>query len=109
MHSLVQTSSVWHSKQKITRLQTDCSWSTNKLEWAAQGDATETPESQPEAGPYWSLMFEVSESKQKAVNNDVADFAGGKWSGVVKECMLGALATKLIQKDDQIVSLYHRC
>jgi len=73
-----------------------------------QGDGTEAEHSQPEGGPYWSLMFEVSESEVKAVNNTVEDFAGGRWSGVVRECVEGALNTKLIQKDTEIVSLYHR-
>ena len=53
-------------------------------------------------------MFEVSESELKPVNNDTERFAGGSWAGVVRECVLGALATKLISSDDQIVSLYHR-
>lgn len=54
-------------------------------------------------------MFEVSESELKPVNNAVEAFAGGEWAGVVRECVLGALATTLISADDQIVSLYHRC
>ena len=53
-------------------------------------------------------MFEVSESELKAVNNKVESFAGGRWAGIVRECVQGALNTKLIQKDSQIVSLYHR-
>jgi len=73
-----------------------------------QGDGTEAEHGQPEGGPYWSLMFEVSESELKAVNNTVEDFAGGRWSGVVRECVEGALNTKLIQENTQIVSLYHR-
>lgn len=73
-----------------------------------QGDGTETPGANPEEGPYWSLMFEVSESELKPVNNDSERFAGGTWAGVVRECVLGALATKLISSDDRIVSLYHR-
>lgn len=44
----------------------------------------------------------------KAVNNKVESFAGGAWAGIVRECVEGALATNLITKDDQIVSLYHR-
>ena len=35
--------------------------------------------------------------------------AGGTWPGIVKECILGALATQLIAADSQIVSIYHRC
>ena len=73
-----------------------------------QGDGTETGHSRPQEGPYWSLMFEVSESELKAVNNEVESFAGGRWAGIVRECVQGALNTKLIQIDSQIVSLYHR-
>ena len=54
-------------------------------------------------------MFEVSESHLKAVNNEVEDFASGRWAGVVRECVQGALNTRLIERDTQIVSLYHRC
>jgi hypothetical protein len=54
-------------------------------------------------------MFEVSESELKPVNNATESFAGGSWAGVVRECVEGALATKLISAEDQIVSLYHRC
>lgn len=53
-------------------------------------------------------MFEVSESELKPVNNATMSFAGGSWAGVVRECVAGALATKLISAEDQIVSLYHR-
>ncbi len=73
-----------------------------------QGDGSEAPHCLPEAGPYWSLMFEVSESVLKSVNNEVEDFAGGRWVGVVRECVQGALNTQLIEKDTHIVSLYHR-
>ena len=44
----------------------------------AQGDATATPESSPEEGPYWSLMFEVSESELKPVNNEPESLAGAR-------------------------------
>lgn len=45
----------------------------------------------------------------KAVNNEVEDFAGGRWAGIVRECVQGALNTHLTAEEDQIVSLYHRC
>ena len=41
-----------------------------------QGDATATPGARAEEGPYWSLMFEVSESELKPVNNASEDLAG---------------------------------
>jgi protoporphyrinogen oxidase len=55
------------------------------------GDAT--------AGPYWSLMFEVSESKgYKPVNMDT----------IVEETIQGAINTGMLGSDAEIVSLYHR-
>ncbi|BDA50044.1 hypothetical protein COCOBI_15-1720 [Coccomyxa sp. Obi] len=86
----------------------NCPAPNARLPTLCLGDGTETPGAEPEDGPYWSLMFEVSESELKPVNNDIEHFAGGSWAGVVHECVLGALATKLISSDDQIVSLYHR-
>ena len=73
-----------------------------------QGDASEAKGSQPEAGPYWSLMFEVSESTEKPVNQSSVPLGGGEWPEVVRECVIGALNTKMISQQDQIVSLYHR-
>ncbi len=73
-----------------------------------QGDGSETPDSKEEAGPYWSLMFEVSESYMKPVNRESGKFAGGTWDGLVKETIQGALNTKLISGSDEIVSIYHR-
>ncbi len=50
-------------------------------------------------GPYWSLMFEVSESKEfKPVNYDT----------IVEETIQGALNTKMISSRDEIVSIYYR-
>ena len=82
------------------------------LSWSfflAQGDASEPKDSTAEEGPYWSLMFEVSESDEKAVNMEQTSLAGGKWAGLVKESIIGALNTKMISAEDQIVSIYHRC
>ena len=73
-----------------------------------QGNGSQPLHSKPEPGPYWSLMFEVSESELKPVNNVMEDFAGGRWAGVVRECIKGALNTQLITGDTHIVSLYHR-
>ena len=49
-------------------------------------------------GPYWSLMFEVSESVHKAVNI----------ATVVEDTIRGAINTRLVQPSDEIVSIYHR-
>lgn len=49
-------------------------------------------------GPYWSLMFEVSESREKPVNSRT----------IVDEVIDGAMNTKLIDPDDEIVSIWHK-
>ncbi|KAK9835546.1 hypothetical protein WJX74_002701 [Apatococcus lobatus] len=79
-----------------------------KMRTVCLGDGSETPDSKEESGPYWSLMFEVSESYCKPVNRESGKFAGGTWDGLVKETIQGALNTKLISGSDQIVSIYHR-
>ena len=56
-------------------------------------------EKAPSAGPYWSLMFEVSESaKYKPVDLKT----------IVEETIQGAINTQMIQSTDEIVSIYHR-
>eukprot|EP01038_Epipyxis_sp_PR26KG_P010739 gene10739-14424_t len=51
------------------------------------------------AGPFWSLMFEVSENKQyKPVNMDT----------IVEETIQGAINTNMIKSTDEIVSIYYR-
>mmetsp|Transcript_84305 Transcript_84305/g.163752 ORF Transcript_84305/g.163752 Transcript_84305/m.163752 type:complete len:494 (+) Transcript_84305:2-1483(+) len=49
-------------------------------------------------GPYWSLMFEVSESVKKPV-----DFAT-----ILEQTIQGAINTKLCSPNAEIVSTYHR-
>lgn len=56
------------------------------------------PPGEPEEGPYWSLMFEVSESPLKRVNKDT----------IIEDTIAGAVAVGLLRHDDQIVSIYHR-
>ena len=58
----------------------------------------EVPPSAPKPGPYWSLMFEISESPLRPVNHET----------VVEETLQGALRVGLVQPDDEIVSVYHR-
>ena len=51
------------------------------------------------AGPYWSLMFEVSESAvHKPVNLET----------IIKDTIQGAINTKMISSTDEIVSVFHR-
>ena len=75
-----------------------------------QGDGTEVSDASPEEGPYWSLMFEVSESVQfKPVDQSPVTVGGKTWPALVRDTIVGAINTKLIQNSDQIVSIYHRC
>jgi len=54
---------------------------------------------EPEAGPYWSLMMEVSESAEfKPVNVET----------IVEETIQGLINTKMVKSSDEIVSIYHR-
>ena len=79
-----------------------------KLPTLCLGDGSAAPAGGAEGGPYWSLMFEVSESFMKPVNQEAVSLAGGSWPAIVKECLLGAIATELMGAGDQVVSLYHR-
>ncbi|RXW24621.1 hypothetical protein EST38_g1243 [Candolleomyces aberdarensis] len=56
------------------------------------------PDLEPKAGPYWSIMLEVSESKEKPVD------AGS----ILKDVIQGCINTSLLLPDDEIVSTYHR-
>ena len=56
-------------------------------------------ESTARPGPYWSLMFEVSESAEfKPVNVDT----------IVEETIQGAISTAMISSADEVVSVYYR-
>ena len=53
---------------------------------------------EPQSGPYWSLMFEVSESSYKPVDINT----------IVEETIQGAINTGMVKSTDEIVSIYHR-
>ncbi|KAL6746416.1 hypothetical protein V8C86DRAFT_1820555 [Haematococcus lacustris] len=74
------------------------------------GDGSAPADAEAKAGPYWSLMFEVSESQYKPVNLQDVKLAGaaGTWPAVVEDTIKGALATQLIASGNEIVSIYHR-
>ena len=61
-----------------------------------------------EGGPYWSLMFEISESSWKPVAQDDVTIGTSTWPRVVLDTLKGAVATNLISSTDEIVSIYHR-
>ena len=57
------------------------------------------PDTAPKKGPYWSLMFEISENKEhKPVNRET----------LVQETIQGALNTGMMKSTDEIVSIYCR-
>ncbi|KAM5367858.1 hypothetical protein ACJZ2D_009769 [Fusarium nematophilum] len=53
---------------------------------------------QPESGPYWSIMLEVSESLHKPVDHET----------LLEESINGLINTDLLKPDDEIVSTYVR-
>lgn len=53
---------------------------------------------QPQPGPYWSIMLEVSESSYKPVNHDT----------LLEDSIQGLINTELLRPDDEIVSTYIR-
>ncbi|KAI9852931.1 MAG: hypothetical protein M1838_003725 [Thelocarpon superellum] len=50
------------------------------------------------AGPYWSIMLEVSESSMKPVDH----------ASLLKDCIQGLVNTEMLKPQDEIVSTYHR-
>ncbi|KAH6894683.1 hypothetical protein B0T10DRAFT_604122 [Thelonectria olida] len=54
--------------------------------------------SEPQPGPYWSIMLEVSESSLKPVNHET----------LLRESIEGLINTDLLKPEDEIVSTYVR-
>jgi protoporphyrinogen oxidase len=69
-----------------------------KLPTLQLGNGSRRQSMQAKAGPYWSIMLEVSESSMKPVDND----------NLLKECIQGLVNTEMIKPEDEIVSTYHR-
>lgn len=87
----------------------NCPDASVKLKCICRGDLSVRPGDEVEKdGPYWSLMFEVSESSHKPVNHELIDIAGKKWSKIVQDTIQGAINVHLMDPDDEIVSIYHR-
>ncbi|KAH8690530.1 hypothetical protein BGW36DRAFT_432328 [Talaromyces proteolyticus] len=53
---------------------------------------------EPQAGPYWSIMLEVSESSYKPVNHET----------LLADSIQGLINTELLKPNDEIVSTYVR-
>ncbi|KAJ1547466.1 hypothetical protein HK405_005764 [Cladochytrium tenue] len=69
---------------------------TIRVAGSSASDAAASSEPQP--GPYWSLMLEVAESPRKPVDLDT----------LMEDTIQGCINTGLIAAGDEIVSLYHR-
>lgn len=86
----------------------NCPEDNAALPTLCMGDCSDPADKSAKPGPYWSLMFEVSESQYKPVKQDGVTVGGKTWSEVVRETIQGAINTQLIQPGDEIVSIYHR-
>jgi hypothetical protein len=64
----------------------------------ADGSALPPDLAAPRPGPYWSLMFEVSESAVKPVDLEA----------IVEDTIRGALNTRMIADRDEVVSVFYR-
>ncbi|KAH7392241.1 hypothetical protein DE146DRAFT_134026 [Phaeosphaeria sp. MPI-PUGE-AT-0046c] len=69
-----------------------------KLATQQLGDGSKPSSTEPQSGPYWSIMLEVSESSMKPVD----------LKNMLKDSIQGLVNTEMIKPDDEIVSTYHR-
>ncbi|KAL5113679.1 hypothetical protein ACEQ8H_008432 [Pleosporales sp. CAS-2024a] len=69
-----------------------------KLATQQLANGSKPKSSEPQAGPYWSIMLEVSESSLKPVDQQ----------NLLKDSIQGLINTEMIKPDDEIVSTYHR-
>ncbi|OBT66393.1 hypothetical protein VE03_04916 [Pseudogymnoascus sp. 23342-1-I1] len=67
-----------------------------RTKYLANGDAPASTE--PQNGPYWSIMLEISESSMKPVDQE----------NLLRDSIQGLINTKMIKEEDEIVSTYHR-
>lgn len=69
-----------------------------KLPTLQLADGSKPASTEPQAGPYWSIMLEVSQSTQKPVDE----------ANLLRDSIQGLINTEMIQPGDEIVSTYHR-
>lgn len=87
----------------------NCPPSSAKLPTLCLAGGGEGGSEEAKEGPYWSLMFEVSESDLKPVESSPESLFGGRsFPAVVADSLRGAVATGLLNEKDEVVSLYHR-
>lgn len=61
-------------------------------------DGSKASSSEAKAGPYWSIMLEVSQSTKKPVDE----------KNLLADCIKGLVNTEMMLPGDEIVSTYHR-
>ena len=71
---------------------------SSKLPTLQLASGFKSSSSQPEPGPYWSVMVEISESSLKPVD----------YKTVLTDSIRGLVATDMLRPTDEIVSTYHR-
>lgn len=77
----------------------NCPDESVKLPTLQYADADKKVENtEPQAGPYWSLMLEVSESEVKPVNHET----------LMADTIKGAISTSLLKPEDEVVCYYQR-
>lgn len=87
----------------------NCPPNERQLPTLCMGDGTVPTSNEAYGGPWWSLMFEVSESQYKPVDQQSVSIGNaGSWPKVVLDTLRGAVNTQLIMESDEIVSVSHR-
>lgn len=71
---------------------------SSKLSTLQLASGSKPSSSQPEPGPYWSVMVEISESSLKPVDSKT----------VLADSIRGLVATEMLRPTDELVSTYHR-
>ena len=69
-----------------------------KLATQSIADGSKPKSTEPQEGPYWSIMLEISESSMKPVDQ----------ANLMRDSIQGLINTEMIRPDDEIVSTYHR-
>ena len=88
----------------------NCPGDDVKLPTICMGSGEAPADSTAKGGPWWSLMFEISESQYKPVEwQKMGRIAGqDNWPQIVQDTLIGAINTKLMGPTDEVVSIYHR-
>uniref|UniRef100_A0A8H7NL23 Amine oxidase domain-containing protein n=1 Tax=Bionectria ochroleuca TaxID=29856 RepID=A0A8H7NL23_BIOOC len=69
-----------------------------KLPTLYKADGSAPDSTEPQEGPYWSVMLEISQSELKPVDVE----------NILKDSIQGLVNTNLLKPEDEIISTYHR-